>query len=170
MRKYCGQKALPFGRGRLPKAIFFELVNVLPRVKITDLDLVLDRELAEEIVSRSVETAPSDDGLLYRRGDPPDCLYFVEDGEVMITLVAAQQEMTFRAGPGSLLGIAAVVGNQPYAMSATASSSARVFKLSADAFRDLLAHEQKMQDCVLKILAAEVRAARKALANLVTGV
>ena len=137
-------------------------------MKITDLDFVLDRDLAEKIICRSVEISPSSDGVLYRRGDAPDCLYFVQSGEVLITLVAAQKEMTFRAGAGSLLGIAAVIGDQPYAMSATAPSNAKVFKLPAAAFRDLLDHEPKVRDCVLKILAAEVRAARKALASLVT--
>jgi CRP-like cAMP-binding protein len=137
-------------------------------MRITDLDFVLDRELAEKIVCRSVETSPSSDGVVYHRGDAPDCLYYVEHGDVLITLVAAQKEVTFRAGAGSLLGIAAVIGDQPYAMSATASAGARVYKLPASEFRKLLSDEPSMQDSVLKILAAEVRAARKALANLVT--
>jgi CRP-like cAMP-binding protein len=138
-------------------------------MKIADLDFVLDRELAAKIIDRSVETLPSKDGLLYRRGDAPDCLYFVQHGDVLITLVAAQREVTFRAGPGSLLGIAAIIGNLPYAMSATASSNARVLRLPADAFTDLLDNEPKMKSAILKILAAEVRAARKALANLASG-
>jgi CRP-like cAMP-binding protein len=139
-------------------------------MRITDLDFALDPELAAKIICRSVETSSAMDGLLYRRGDAPDCLYFVESGDVLITLVAAKTEVTFRAGPGSLLGIAAVIGNQPYAMSATASPEARVFKLPASEFKELLGNEPKMQDCVLKVLAAEVRTARKALASLVATV
>jgi CRP-like cAMP-binding protein len=138
-------------------------------MRITDLDFVLDGELAEKIISRSVEAFPSSDGLLYHRGEAPDCLYFVEYGDVLITLVAGQKEVTFRAGAGSLLGIAAVIGSQPYAMSAAASPDARVFKLPAGEFRKLLNDEPPMQNSVLKILAGEVRAARKALANLVAG-
>jgi CRP-like cAMP-binding protein len=137
-------------------------------MRIADLDFALDSELAAKIINRSVEAFPSPDGLLYRRGDAPDCLYFVQKGDVLITLDAAQREVTFRAGPGSLLGIAAVIGNLPYAMSATSSSSAKVLKLPADAFTDLLHNEPKMQGCILKILAAELRAARKALANLIS--
>ena len=136
-------------------------------MRITDLDFVLDPELAAKIIRRSVETFPSSDGHLYGRGDAPDCLYFVEYGDVLITLVAAQKEVTFRAGAGSLLGIAAVIGSQPYAMSATASPDARVYKLPAEQFKELLSNEPKMQNCVLRILAAEVRVARKALASLV---
>jgi CRP-like cAMP-binding protein len=79
-------------------------------MRITDLDFIIDPELAATIVSRSVRVFPSTDGFLYRQGDPPDCLYYVRCGEVLIKLAAAQREMTFRAGPGSMLGIEAVVG------------------------------------------------------------
>ena len=133
------------------------------------LEYTLDRELAAQIISRSVEIIPAKVGILYHQGEPPDDLYFVKSGEVMIMLAAGQKDVMFRAGEGSLLGIAAVINNQPYAMTAKAASDAKVCKLSSEAFNDLFSSQPKMQLAVLQILAAEVRAARQALSELASG-
>lgn len=128
------------------------------------LEYTLEPELVAQIISRSSEVNVSDDGILYRHAEPPDNLYFVRRGEVMILLSADQKEVAFRAGEGSLLGLAAVVGNQPYAMTAKAASGTQVFRLSAATFNELFT-QPKMQQAVLQILAAEVRAARQALSE-----
>lgn len=73
------------------------------------LEYTLDPDIVGQIISRSVDAIPTDDGTLYGRGDPPENLYFVERGEVLITLAADRHDVIFRAGEGSLIGIAAVV-------------------------------------------------------------
>ena len=129
------------------------------------LEYALDPELVARIIDQSVEVLPPEDGILYRQGEPPDNLYFVKCGEVMIMLAADQKDVVFRVGAGSLIGIAAVVNNQPYAMTAKAASDAKLFKLSAERFTELFTKDRNMQQAVLQILAAEVRAARQALSN-----
>lgn len=89
----------------------------------------------------------------------------MKSGEVTILLAAHQEDVIFRAGEGSLLGIAAVLNNQPYAMTAKAAPDAEVFKLSSEIFKELLNTQPKMQQAVLQILAAEVRAARQAVSR-----
>ena len=70
------------------------------------------------------------------------------------------------AGQCSLLGIPAIVGNQPYSMTAKACGDVEVFRLSAISFNDLIKTEPRMQEAVLRILAGEVRIARQALSDL----
>ena len=129
------------------------------------LETIIDRELAEKIIARSAEIIPQD-GILFRQGDQTDCLYFVKSGEASLTMQAGGKEVRIRAGQGSLLGIPAIVGNQPYSMTATAGWNAEISRLSSVAFNDLLKTEPKMQQAVLRILAGEVRVARQALADL----
>ena len=129
------------------------------------LETIIDRELAERIIGRSAEIIPQD-GILFRQGEPADCLYFVKSGEASLTMQAGGKEVRIRAGQGSLLGIPAIVGNQPYSMTATAGSDTEISRLSSVAFNDLLKIEPKMQQAVLRILAGEVRVARQALSEL----
>lgn len=137
-------------------------------MSIPSLETILDRDLAEKIIGRSVEVFPQD-GILFRQGELADCLYFVKSGEASLTMKAGDKEVRIRAGQGSLLGIPAIVGNQPYAMTGKAAWEAEVFRLSRDAFSDLLKREPRMQQAALRILAAEVRAARQALSDLASG-
>ena len=132
---------------------------------IPSLETIVDRDLAEVILSRSAEIIPQD-GILFRQGDPADCLYFVKSGEANLTMQAGEKEVRIRARRGSLLGIPAIVGNQPYSMTANACQDAEIFRLSTIAFNDLLKTEPKMQQAVLLILAGEVRVARQALTDL----
>jgi CRP-like cAMP-binding protein len=132
---------------------------------IPTLECVLDRGLAEQIIERSVE-ATTQDGILFRQGQRGDCLYFVKWGEVSLTLLAGNKEIRIRAGKGSLLGLPAVFGNQPYTMTAKATWNAEIFKLSSNAFTELLNKEPRMKEVVLQVLAGEVRAIRQAFSQL----
>ena len=86
-------------------------------MSIASLETINDRELAEKIISQSAEIVPQD-GILFRQGAQADCLYFVKSGEASLTMQAGDKEFRIRAGPGSLLGIPAIIGNQPYSMTA----------------------------------------------------
>jgi CRP-like cAMP-binding protein len=132
---------------------------------IPSLETIIDRELAEKIISQSAEIIPQD-GILFRQGEPADYLYFVKSGEARLTMQAGDKEVTIRAGQGSLLGIPAIVGNQPYSMMANSCWGAEIFRLSAVVFNDLIRTEPRMQQAVLRILAGEVRVARQALSEL----
>ena len=132
---------------------------------IPSLEIIVDHELAAKIISQSAEIVLQD-GILFHQGEPADCLYFVKSGEAKLTMQAGGKEVTIRAGEGSLLGIPAVVGNQPYSMTAAAGSDAEITRLSSVVFNDLLRTEPKMQQAILRILAGEVRVARQALSDL----
>ena len=137
-------------------------------MSIPSLETIIDRELAEKIIGRSAEIIPQD-GILFRQGEEADCLYFVKSGEASLTMQAGDKEVRIRAGRGSLLGIPAIVGNQPYSMTAKACWDAEILRLSSVVFNDLLKTEPRIQQAVLRILAGEVRVARQALSDLSSG-
>jgi CRP-like cAMP-binding protein len=133
---------------------------------IPTLECILDRGLAKKIIERSEEVI-SQDGILFRQGQLGDCIYFVKWGEVTLTMLAGNKEIRIRAGRGSLLGLPAVFGNQPYTMTAKATWDAEIVKLSSNAFTELLNEEPRMKETVLQVLAGEVRAIRQAFSQLI---
>jgi CRP-like cAMP-binding protein len=82
-------------------------------------------------------------------------------------MLVGNREIRIRAGRGSLLGIPAVFGNQPYTMTAKAAWDAEIFKFISNSFTDLLNGEQRMKETVLQVLAGEVRAIRQAFSQLI---
>ena len=134
-------------------------------MSIPSLETIIDSELAEKIISQSAEIIPQD-GILFRQGEQADCLYFVKSGEASLTMQAGDKGVTIRAKQGSLLGIPAIVGNQPYSMTGTADCETAIFRLSSGVFSEMLKSETRLQEAVLRILAGEVRVARQALSEL----
>jgi CRP-like cAMP-binding protein len=82
-------------------------------------------------------------------------------------MLAGNKEIRIRAGKGSLLGLPALHANQPNTMTAKATWDAEIFKLSSDAFIDLMDTEPRLKEIVLQVLAGEVRAIRQAFSQLI---
>lgn len=78
---------------------------------------------------------------LFRQGDPADCLYFVEQGELAVVLEVpgAGRVPVRRFGPGQCIGEMAIYRREPRTATIEALSSARLWRLSAG---QLLAVEQ----------------------------
>jgi CRP-like cAMP-binding protein len=129
---------------------------------------IVDRSLENKIVQRSAGVN-SPDGILYRRGDPANSLYFVGAGKVTVSLdIGTGAELRMIADRGALLGLAAVLTSQPHQMTGEASPDAQIYKLSSDTFEELLNSEPGMQAEALRILACELRTARQAIADLLS--
>ena len=90
------------------------------------LECILDRDLAHKIIERSVEVI-TQDGILFSKGELGDCVYFVQWGEVSLTMLVGNREIRIRAGRGSLLGLLAVFGNQPYTIDGQSRLGCRDF-------------------------------------------
>jgi CRP-like cAMP-binding protein len=126
---------------------------------------VIEPGLQVEIIRRSEEFLPGPDGVLFLQGDPPGNLYFLKSGEVTLTMHSKGREvLQVRAVAGSLLGLPAMVGNEPYTMKARADRNAQVFRLGWNEFQQLMKNQQ-FALAALRILAGEVRAARKCFAK-----
>jgi CRP-like cAMP-binding protein len=126
---------------------------------------VIESDLQVEIIRRSEEFLPGPDGVLFLQGDPPEHLYFLKSGKVTLTMRSKGKDvLEVTAIAGSLLGLPAMVGNEPYTMKARARRNAEVFRLGQNEFQQLMKNQQ-FALAALRILAGEVRAARKYFAR-----
>lgn len=129
---------------------------------------VADRELIDSLEKRSAPIPCSENRILFEQGDVPAGLYIVECGEAILMMASASGKvvMFLEAGPGSLLGLPGIVANAPYTMTAIARKDSTVRFVTRDDFEDVIRTEPALQLQVLQLLAAEVRAARRALSEI----
>jgi CRP-like cAMP-binding protein len=106
--------------------------------------------------------------VLFRQGDPPMGLYLVAKGGAMVTMTSEDGDtlMSIEVVPGSLLGLPAVIGNQPYSLTARAHHGSWVGFVPKDEFSKLVQTNAALMVQVLKVLANEVRSARIAITQL----
>ena len=125
--------------------------------------------LFESLENRSMPASHEEDRPLFKHGDSPSGVYIVKSGEVALTMESSSGRSlrVFSAGPGSLLGLPAVVGNQPYTLTAKARKGSSIRFVTRDDFEDLIMAQPSLQFDVLRILSAEVRSARQALSETV---
>lgn len=95
---------------------------------------------------------------------PPGGGYILRIGEAILTMRsdAGGVVMSLRVVSGSLLGLPAVTGNQPYSLTAMARKRSEVRFVAQSDFEYTLRIEPSLYPKVLQVLAEEVRAARKA--------
>jgi CRP-like cAMP-binding protein len=127
-------------------------------------------ELISAFEKRALQLVCSEDQILFRQGQPGECVYVVLTGEVGLLLpIAFNDGMGFRAGTGSFVGLPAAFSNEPYSMTAIAWQGAELAMMSRDKFVDMIATDPQLSLAVLKILAAETRAARLAVIEAEVG-
>ena len=113
---------------------------------------------------RAVQVSCNDDEVLFRIGELGTGVYLVRSGQVGLILpVSSTDGIGFRAETGSLIGLPAAFSNEPYSMTAIAWKGSEIAVMSRDRFCDLIASDHALSLDVLKILAAETRAARIAI-------
>ncbi len=131
-------------------------------------EFVADPELASEVEKLSKPCAPKVEGILFRQGQQPDAVYLVKSGEVVLAVESDRKMIVcVRAGPGSLLGLPAAVGNRPYSLTAVLCGGAEVWEMAATEFISLIAKNPALSMKVLQLLAAEIRLARRAYFELI---
>ena len=100
--------------------------------------------------------------ILFKQGDVPIGLYFLKSGKVSLILKTEEGKevvhLTVRSG--SILGLPAIVSNEPYTLSAMAHHGSEVDFVARKDFEELMQEEPSLFPKVLEILAAEVRSAR----------
>ena len=134
-------------------------MNLDPSAFVADPDLILDLE------KQSSPIFCDEDRSLFRIGDDSTGLYILKSGAVTLTLSSAtgKELASIQAAAGSLLGLPALVGDQPYTLTAIAHPGARLSYLTRDNFNDLVRNDALLFQRVLEVLAAEIRAARSAI-------
>ena len=133
-------------------------------------EILADTELCEEIEKWSTPVLKRAGELLFQQGEGPGCAFFLKTGEIGLTLrVSGGAVWGVRAKAGSLVGLPAVVVNEPYSMTAKAIQDSQICQLSRNDFQRLMQQNPQFCCSVLQILAAEVHAARRALSTLLIG-
>ncbi|HUD21206.1 MAG TPA: Crp/Fnr family transcriptional regulator [Acidobacteriaceae bacterium] len=128
---------------------------------------VADSELIEELEKRAKPITLGSDRVLFHQGDAPTGVFILRKGTATLSSRSdGDAILSIDAGPGSLLGVPAVIGMKPYSLTAIALEGAEVSVLSCDVFIQLMNTEPTLSFRVLQVLAEEVRFAREAIAHL----
>ena len=136
--------------------------------QIESVDSLYDCKGSPELVAafekRAIKIACSENEVLFRDGEPGKCVYLILAGEIGLFLPhSSPAGMPFRARTGAFVGLPAAFSNENYSMSAIAQKGTQVAVMSRDKFCDLVAAVPVLALDVLRILAAETRAARIAI-------
>ena len=124
-------------------------------------ECVTDWELADAIEALSKLRQISAKRVLFRQGQPPGRLFLLKAGEVVMTCrLADTSVLGFRAAPGSLIGLPAIAGSQPYRMTATVTKNSDLHAISVATFREIVGSNPRLSFRVLETLTAQVRSVR----------
>jgi CRP-like cAMP-binding protein len=128
---------------------------------------VADQELIEAIRKHASPVVCNGDRVLFNQGDAPDGFYIFHKGHVALTMRSPSGDMVMdmAAIEGSLLGLPGLIGNMPYSLSALARKGAEVSFVNREDLNHLMLSNPSVSVGILRVLAAEVRTARMALAE-----
>lgn len=128
---------------------------------------VAEQELIDALARRSASITCLEERALFKQGDSPAGLYILLKGKAGLTMQSATGTiiMSILASPGSLLGLPALVGNEPYTLTAIAFKGAELGYVTREDFSSMMIAEPAIATKILRVLAAEVRTARRALSE-----
>jgi CRP-like cAMP-binding protein len=126
--------------------------------------LPADDDLIATLVKRSRPVECDARGVLFRQGEIPERIHLLESGEAVLTMVSHTGEtvLCLHVGPGSLLGLPALLADEPYTLTAQIREGSRARLISRKDFNDLIKRDAASCRKVLTLVAAEVGAARRA--------
>ena len=126
---------------------------------------VADPDLLSVLQTRSTPVVCDTDRVLFSQDEPAMGVYLVLNGAARLTMCSHDGRTIFSvpAQPGSLLGLPALISEKPYSLTAIAGAGADVRFVSRNDVFTLMQSDPLLSLKMLKVLAAEVRTARKAL-------
>jgi CRP-like cAMP-binding protein len=128
---------------------------------------VAEKELIEALEKRSSTVMCTESRSLFVQGGKPVGLYILRKGSASLTMDSPTggSLMSITLHPGSLLGLPALIGNEPYTMTANAEKDAELGFVTREDFNSLMLTDTTLAVRVLRVLAAEVRTARHAISE-----
>ena len=126
-----------------------------------------DTELLKALRPGSKPVICHEASILFNQGDEPVGVYVIRSGEAALAMKSywGKVVMCVQAGPGSLIGLPGAIANQPYSLSALARRGSEIRFTTSNDLRELLAANPSLYPSILKILATEVREARRAFVD-----
>jgi len=128
---------------------------------------VADPDLLRVLETRATPVFCRTERLLFNQDEPVAGVYIIRDGGATLTMHSFDGRPIFsiEAPPGSLLGLPALISDQPYSLTAIAHAGAKVSFVGRTEFLALMQADPTLSLKMLKVLAAEVRTARQALSQ-----
>jgi CRP-like cAMP-binding protein len=136
-------------------------------VNFDSSSFVAEKELIEALEKRSSTVACDEPRCLFTQGGKPAGLYILRKGVASLTMESPTggNLMSITLHPGSLMGLPALIGNEPYTMTALAGKDSELGFVTREDFNSLMLTEPALAVRVLRVLAAEVRTARHAISE-----
>jgi len=124
-----------------------------------------DPELIQALEKQSTPISCDTERVLFRQGDAPAGLYILHKGDATLTMRtwSGESVISLQTSAGSILGLPALIGNEPYTLTAIARSGAQLSFVSRDDYAALMQANPLLPLKVLRVLAAEVHSARNAM-------
>jgi len=137
-------------------------------LKLEPSAFIADPELIQALEQQATCSTCQDGQILFRQGDAPSGLYILCHGEATLTMTSVTGETvtSLQAPAGSLLGLPGLIGDEPYTLTAVASKDSKYCFIDRDKFTSFMKGNPQLSLKILQVLAAEVRSARRALADL----
>ncbi len=128
---------------------------------------IAEKELIEALEKRASTIVCAEQTRLFTQGADPKGLYLLRKGKATLTMESPTggNLMSLTLHPGSLLGLPALIGNEPYTLTATAEAGAELGFVTREDFNSLMLTDPTLAVRVLRVLAAEVRSARHAISE-----
>jgi CRP/FNR family transcriptional regulator, cyclic AMP receptor protein len=129
---------------------------------------VADQELIEALEKRSAPVICEEDRVLFLQGEPPTGLFLLRSGRATLAMDSPVGDpiMCIPVSAGSVLGLPALIGNQPYSLTAKAYKGASLSFVAKEDFASMMVSQPSLSLSILRVLAAEVRTARLAITTL----
>jgi len=136
-------------------------------VNFDSSSFVAEKELIEALEKRSSTVTCTEPRRLFTQGGKPEGLFILRKGSASLNMESPTggSLMSIALLPGSLLGLPALIGNEPYTMTATADKDAELGFVTREDFNSLMLSDPSLAVRVLRVLAAEVRTARHAISE-----
>jgi signal-transduction protein with cAMP-binding, CBS, and nucleotidyltransferase domain len=136
-------------------------------VNFDSSSFIAEKELIDSLEKRSSSVVCREDRKLFSQGSAPTGLYILRKGKASLSMESPTGGilMSIILFPGSLLGLPALIGNEPYTLTATAHAGAELGFITREDFNSLMLSDPTVAVRVLKVLAAEVRTARHAISE-----
>lgn len=136
-----------------------------PSMNLDPASFLADPELIRALSQHATPVPCEAERLLFHQDDPAVGVYILHEGSISLSMISpsGQSLVNVQALVGSLLGLPALISNKPYSLTAVAHAGSQVSFVSRAEFIALMQSDPQLSFKILKILAAEVRSARRAV-------
>ncbi len=126
---------------------------------------IADPQLFQALEECCTSLSCDQEQVLFQQGEQVVGLYIVKKGEAELSIVDDEgiPILAVKTGPGALLGLPGMLGNNGYSMTGVAHQGAEVGFVDRSDFNALMVANPQLSLKMLQVLAAEVRTARRAL-------